>query len=188
MNILIINNQTRLLDELKALCAGHELEAVEAPDVGQVDPNAYDLIVLSGGYMYSAMYHQDYFAAELELIRTTKTPIIGVCLGLQLIVVAYGGRLVDAGRREARDETVKLTEAGRKLFGEPDELQVSSSHRWSAVELPAELETLATSQTGVEILRHRTRPMFGLQFHPESVNDTGAGRRVFETLLKSIAS
>ena len=99
-------------------------------------------------------------------------PILGVCLGHQAIGQAFGGRVVRApapvhGKAEA------ILHDGKGLFaGAPMELLAGRYHSLivQASSLPAALEVSAKSRQGIIMaLRHRTLPVFGLQFHPESI-------------------
>lgn len=101
-------------------------------------------------------------------------PILGVCLGHQAIGEAYGGRVVRAGR-VMHGKTSDLVHDGTDLFaGLPSPLRVMRYHSLVVEDgsLPAELEVTARatdSATEIHALRHRTHPVWGVQFHPESV-------------------
>lgn len=66
------------------------------------------------------------------------------------------------------------------------ELSVYESHRWGITDLPNELEELARSKDGIEIFRHKTRPVYGFQFHPEAGVAPEESRRVFERVLSLV--
>ena len=101
-------------------------------------------------------------------------PILGVCLGHQAIGEAYGGRVVRAGR-VMHGKTSDLAHDGTDLFaGLPSPLRVMRYHSLvvDPGSLPAALEVTARatdSATEIHALRHRTHPVWGVQFHPESV-------------------
>jgi len=99
-------------------------------------------------------------------------PILGVCLGHQAIAQAQGGHLVRA-RQVMHGKTSEIHHAGRGLFrGLPEPFRAARYHSWvvERESLPAELAVSAYTQAGeVMALTHCSRPLFGLQFHPESV-------------------
>jgi anthranilate synthase/aminodeoxychorismate synthase-like glutamine amidotransferase len=101
-------------------------------------------------------------------------PILGVCLGHQAIGEAYGGTVVRA-KRVMHGKTSRITHDGSGLFeGLPSPLDVMRYHSLivERESLPAELEILATSgddPTEVQAMRHTRHPVWGVQFHPESV-------------------
>jgi anthranilate synthase component 2 len=103
-------------------------------------------------------------------------PVLGVCLGHQAIAEAFGGRVVRAARPvHGKVTTLRHTGAG-PFAGLPASLSVARYHSLTveAASLPPELEPIAWSEDpddGAEIqaLRHRERPTWGVQFHPESI-------------------
>jgi len=101
-------------------------------------------------------------------------PTLGVCLGHQAIGEAYGGRVVRA-RTLMHGKTSRITHDGKGLFKNvPNPLEVMRYHSL-VVEtdtLPAELEILARStddSSEIHAIRHRKHPVWGVQFHPESI-------------------
>jgi anthranilate synthase/aminodeoxychorismate synthase-like glutamine amidotransferase len=110
--------------------------------------------------------------ASIDVIRrlAPKTPTLGVCLGHQAIVEAFGGE-VGLARRLLHGKTGVVRHDGRGLFrGLPDEFEAGRYHSLAASRLPAELEVSASSDEGeVMAVRHRELPVDGVQFHPESV-------------------
>lgn len=100
-----------------------------------------------------------------------QIPILGVCLGHQAIAVAFGGVVTRCGPRHGVASLVQHD--GRGIFaGCRPQLRVGRYHSLAIdpAHLPAELEVTATSSDGVIMsVKHRTRAVYGLQFHPESV-------------------
>jgi anthranilate synthase/aminodeoxychorismate synthase-like glutamine amidotransferase len=112
-------------------------------------------------------------------------PVLGVCLGHQSIVEAFGGRVVRAGRL-MHGKTSPVLHDGRTLFaGLPQPCEVGRYHSLIAVpeHLPAELSVSARTPEG-EIMgvRHRTLTVEGVQFHPESIL-TPEGPRLLANFL-----
>ena len=107
--------------------------------------------------------------------RWGKTiPTLGVCLGHQAIGEAYGGKVVRA-RTLMHGKTSKITHDGKGLFKDvPNPLEVMRYHSLvvESDTLPPELEVVARSSddsTEIHALRHREHPVWGVQFHPESI-------------------
>jgi anthranilate synthase/aminodeoxychorismate synthase-like glutamine amidotransferase len=115
---------------------------------------------------------------SVPLVRLAAgvVPILGVCLGHQAIGEAFGGQVVRADRL-MHGKTTMVAHNGHPLFqGIPSPLEVMRYHSLvvSPERLPAELETVAWSSDrprGQEIMAlcHRSLPVYGVQFHPESV-------------------
>ena len=114
-------------------------------------------------------------------------PILGVCLGHQAIVEAYGGRVVRAGR-VMHGKTSQVVHDGTDLFnGLPSPLEVMRYHSLIAAPstLPRELQVTAIAQddaSEIHAVRHRKYPVWGVQFHPESVM-TPRGKDILANFL-----
>ena len=114
-------------------------------------------------------------------------PILGVCLGHQAIAEAYGGQVVRAPQL-MHGRTSRIEHSGRDLFsGLPSPLEVMRYHSLTvnAASLPDELEVLAWGvgdATEIHSIRHRVNPVWGVQFHPESVM-TQCGKELLGNFL-----
>ncbi len=99
-------------------------------------------------------------------------PILGICLGHQLIVDFFGGT-VREGARPMHGKVTRINHDGNSVFRDiPENVQVTRYHslHTPAKELPNTLEVSAVSEDGVVMaVRHRTLPIEGIQFHPESI-------------------
>jgi len=119
---------------------------------------------------------------SIELIRTLgpSTPLLGVCLGHQAIGEAFGGRTMKAGQI-MHGKTASVYHTGEGILqGLPDPLTVTRYHSLvtDPAVLPDELEVVAWSdpeEFGEEIqgIRHSVYPLWGVQFHPESLFSEG---------------
>ena len=110
-------------------------------------------------------------------------PTLGVCLGHQAIVEAFGGEIGPA-RELVYGKSCTVRHDGRGLFaGLPDELEAGRYHSLAAETIPDDLEVSATAEDGeVMGVRHRRLPIDGIQFHPESVL-TPLGREIARNFL-----
>ena len=125
----------------------------------------------------------------LEAIRRfgSRMPILGVCLGHQAIGMAYGGTVCRAGT-PMHGKTSTVVHDGRGVFkgiNAPFEAGRYHSLIVASDDLPAELEAAAHTKDDGTIMavRHRTHPVHGVQFHPESVM-TYEGRRILRNFLE----
>ena len=109
---------------------------------------------------------------SVGLIRALgpTTPTLGVCLGHQAIVEAFGGEVGQA-KALLHGKASVVTHDGRGVYsGLPDELQVGRYHSLAATTVPDELEVTSRTADGeVMGVRHTAFPVEGVQFHPESV-------------------
>ena len=136
------------------------------PTVIQTDAATYDdlagrdFIVLSPGPGHPTEY--SWWALGLGV------PVLGVCLGMQGIVTQYGGAVDRVAPAHGQVATVRHD--GRGVFrGLPQGLAAVRYHSLAAVALPDELEATAWADDVLMGVRHRTLPIEGVQFHPESI-------------------
>ena len=110
--------------------------------------------------------------ASVEIVQrlAPSVPTLGVCLGHQAIVQAFGGEIGQA-RRIVHGKASAIDHDGRGLFrGLPEPFEAGRYHSLAATSLPGCLEVSATCTDGeVMAVRHRELPVDGVQFHPESV-------------------
>ena len=129
---------------------------------------------------------------SVELIRRmgAETPILGVCLGHQAIGAAYGARIV-RNRRVMHGKVSAIQHNREGIFeGLPTPLRVTRYHSLviEPASVPPELEVVAvTDETGwedeIQAVRHRTHPVWGVQFHPESIASE-AGHDLLHNFLR----
>jgi anthranilate synthase component II len=106
-------------------------------------------------------------------------PVLGVCLGMQALVTAYGGRVERV--RPAHGELAVVNHEQEGLFaGIPDPFRAVRYHSLAAVALPGALRQMALDETDevVMAVEHRDLPLHGVQFHPESILSQHGARLV----------
>ncbi|HEX4823319.1 MAG TPA: aminodeoxychorismate/anthranilate synthase component II [Candidatus Polarisedimenticolaceae bacterium] len=182
MRVLLVDNHDsftwNLVQALRRL--GATVEVV--PSDGEQDFDAFDALVVSPG-----PGRPEDAGTSVETIKSAPStlPILGVCLGHQAIAVAFGGAIVPA-KALVHGRTSAIRHDGRGVFaGVPSPFEATRYHSLAVdpEALPAELEACAFSDDGTIMgLRHRTRPVHGVQFHPESIL-TEEGGRLFERFL-----
>lgn len=115
-----------------------------------------------------------------------KIPLLGVCLGHQAICEAFGGTVSYAKRLMHGKQSAAYLDTDCPIFqGLPKELPVARYHSLAAVEeeLPAELAVTARTEDGeIMAVSHTKYPVFGMQFHPESIL-TEHGQEMIENFL-----
>jgi len=178
-------NLVQYIGELGAEPMVRRNDEVTVAEVEQLDPQA---IVISPGPGMPASA-----GISIALIRWAvgKVPVLGVCLGHQAIAQAFGGRIVRADRL-MHGQVSSVSHTNRGIFrGLPNPLEAMRYHSLLAHPdtLPPVLVVTAWTSDrprGSEImgLEHATEPIFGVQFHPESVG-TEAGMTLVENFLHS---
>ncbi|MFN2399519.1 MAG: glutamine-hydrolyzing GMP synthase [Gemmatimonadaceae bacterium] len=141
-------------------------------------------VILSGGP--NSVYGENVPSADRALLDVA--PVLGICYGMQLIAHLEGGGVSRAGRREYGRANVSVIEPGGLFTGfEPlEELTAWMSHGDTVQVPPSGYETTARSDNApVAAFRHRSKPVFGVQFHPEVVH-TPRGGEIISNFLFSI--
>lgn len=115
---------------------------------------------------------------ELCRLAAGRVPLFGVCLGHQALIEAFGGIVESAGTiLHGKSSTVE--HRGGPLFtGVPSPFVVGRYHSLASHAVPDALETVAASGSLVMGVQHRTHPLLGIQFHPESIMTPEGGHLI----------
>jgi anthranilate synthase component 2 len=174
-------NLVQYLGELGAELIVRRNDAISVDGIGELKPQA---VVISPGPGIPANA-----GVSVPLIRRWggEIPLLGVCLGHQAIAEAYGGEVVRAAR-VMHGKTSLVEHDQRELFaGLPNPLEVMRYHSLviEPKTLPTELEVTARARddrSEIHAIRHCKYPVWGVQFHPESVMTTH-GRELLRNFL-----
>ena len=184
MRVLVVDNYDsftyNLVQYLGELGAEIEVVRNDHATVDDLLVRGYDRMIVSPGPCTP-----DQAGISLEAVRrfpAAKIPTLGVCLGHQALVQAWGGKIIR--HQPVHGKTTKVQHDGRTIFrGLRDPLEVGRYHSLVAdPELPGELERSASADEIVMAVRHRVLPAEGVQFHPESVL-TEQGRDLLANFL-----
>lgn len=174
-----VHNLARYFEELGCETGVARNDAITVDEIRRRRPQA---IVLSPG---PCTPREAGVCGDIVRELGPTTPILGVCLGHQAIVDALGGRIIRAPQ-PVHGRTSLIAHNGERLFaGLPDPLRATRYHSLIAEEssLPRMLRVTARCEEGlIMALEHREWPLFGVQFHPESVL-TQAGHRLLANFL-----
>lgn len=175
-------NLVQYLGELGAEVGVRRNDAITVDEIGQINPSA---IVLSPGPCAPAQA-----GITVETIRRwgSSIPTLGVCLGHQAIGEAYGGRVVRADR-VMHGKTSQVEHDGTGVFaGLPSPIEVMRYHSLvvERTSLPDSLQIVARAAgdpNEIHGVQHREHPVYGVQFHPESVM-TQHGKALLKNFLE----
>ena len=190
MKVLVIDNYdsfvynlVQYVGELGATALIYRNDQLTLEEARALDPNR---IILSPGP--GTPIEARFFGVCSAILRNLSptTPTLGVCLGHQGIVSAFGGRIARA-RRVMHGKTSLIRHSGSGLFnGVENPFRATRYHSLVAdrASLPSCLEVTAESCDDGEIMgvRHDAYPIEGVQFHPESIMTAG-GKRVIKNFL-----
>jgi anthranilate synthase/aminodeoxychorismate synthase-like glutamine amidotransferase len=175
-------NLVQYLGELGAETVVRRNDEIAVEEIASLAPAA---IVISPGPCAPAQA-----GISVPTVRRwgSTIPTLGVCLGHQAIGEAYGGRVIRAGK-VMHGKTSRVRHDGSQLFaGIPNPMQVMRYHSLvvESSSLPSELTILARAEddpTEIHAVRHRAHPVWGVQFHPESIM-TPDGKALLRNFLE----
>jgi GMP synthase (glutamine-hydrolysing) len=140
-------------------------------------------IILSGGP--ASVYDPDAPAVGRDLLDG-HLPVLGICYGMQLLAHLLGGEVVAAGAREYGRADLRVDDAADLLAGLGPTTKVWMSHGDKVLRLPAGFVPIAhTANAPNAAMRHRKKPLYAVQFHPEVVH-TPQGKKILENFLFQI--
>lgn len=189
LRILIIDNYDSFVytiaDYLQQL--GVDVDIVRNDQIDPDEAADYDGVLISPGPGTPAEA-----GASISVIRycaATAKPLLGVCLGHQALAEVFGGTVAHSPEL-MHGKTSQINHAGQGVFESlPSPLEVTRYHSLAITKNPDELEVTALVRTAkgdvIMAVQHRTLPLWGVQFHPESILTQG-GHRMFANWLTSV--
>ena len=181
MTILVINNKGqynhRIQRTLQYLKIPSKLvsNSLSIEDIESENPIG---LILGGGPSLEGAGNSE------EYIKHFDIPILGICLGHQLIAKAYGGEISTADTESYAQVKINISNDENLFKGLAPEMEVWSSHKDEVKSIPSDFEILANSNLcDVESFKHKDKDVYGIQFHPE-VHHTPKGSAIFENFYK----
>lgn len=142
---------------------------------GEIDA---DGLILGGGPTLARAGECREYLTKLDI------PILGICLGLQVMAETFRGKVEKGAIGGYAEVVVEVLEEDEILKGLPQKIRTWASHADQVVRLPPEFRVLARSEVcEIEAMRHKTRPLYGVQWHPEVVHTEG-GIRLLENFIE----
>jgi GMP synthase (glutamine-hydrolysing) len=182
---------------LEELCPGRPVIVEHFKDVSlrRINELKPSHIILSGQSHPWTEYTQESLAGIFEVIREASQPILGICGGHQQIALCYGASVGLMKRLEPGEGYegalrergfFEVETVGDGIFeGLPREVTVWHSHCDEVKDLPEGFELTASNQTcRIQAMRHTSRPLFSVQFHPELFDrEHPEGKRILQNFL-----
>jgi GMP synthase (glutamine-hydrolysing) len=125
-------------------------------------------IILSGGR--GNPYEPLNLTSNFIALMNFEVPVLGFCLGHEILAVAHRGRIKKLPEYHGKKELITITQPADPIFNGLGKTEVSLAkrHAFYVSELPPHFESLAESDTcATEIIRHKEKPLYGFQSHPE---------------------
>lgn len=181
MRILLVDNETSYLHHLQTLLNKFGKVTVTSMKDNSTQ-GGYDLIVLSGGHRAYITKQPEQYQQEINLVKNTDKPILGVCLGAEIVAYSFGAKLITLPNKQKGLVKVEVINSD-SIFGKTKNFIVYENHIIAIQILSEELLGLAKSQTGYEVIKHITKPIYGFQFHAEMFQDVAYGDEIFTNTL-----
>ena len=145
----------------------------------------FDFIVLSPG---PGLPEETYSMNSILSIYAAKKPIIGICLGMQGIVSHFGGKLYNLNK-VMHGVSIEMNVLNNDSIykGLPKKMKVGIYNSWAcSIETSKELQLLSESEEKIVLsTKHETLPIYGLQFHPESIL-TENGKQILRNFVENV--
>ncbi len=186
MKALIVDNKTDDLIDVAKFCQRRNISyVITVPDnIDKLAATTFDLVILSGGIWYDDPTQQEFhYRSELEFITRSGTPLVGICLGMQLIAAAYGGELMELKDKYLGSNKVTLTLEGQRRLGLGATITVFENHTIGVVKNPPQFNVLGHSEECIEIMQHQSLPILCMQFHPEK-SQRDIGETIWDSVFK----
>ncbi len=182
MRVLIIDNETAFIKQLESLFQRINHKIINYKEVALEEIKRYSHIILSGGHTKITPRE---FKKELKVIKHTTIPLLGICLGHQLICHAFGARLEKLKNREVGIIPIEIIQKDLIFKGiKRMNIQAYENHIYSVHKLGKNLIPLAKSKDGYEIIRHKNKTIYGFQFHPEMFTNKTSGTCLVKNFLE----
>ncbi|MDE0559695.1 gamma-glutamyl-gamma-aminobutyrate hydrolase family protein [Algoriphagus sp. NF] len=186
--ILIINNGTHFIDDLMKSLSQYQVEIKDFQTVELGDIEGFDSVILSGGGTLGEVAdNAALYQNEIKIVRESKVPIFGICEGFQVIGKAFDSvfQVFEFYREGVKSVRILLDDPifqGIKNL----ELRVFEYHHIAIEHLGEELKSLAVSEDGIEVMKHKDRLIYASQFHPEELQDGNDGHIILNNFLSMI--
>ncbi len=183
MRVIIIDNGSKHIRSLKKLLKSHEPIVIKSENLEVRGIKSDDMVVISGGHKVPVAWHNREYAKQIQILNDHRGPIVGICLGFELITHVFGSHLHMLAKRESKKVTLQSISDSRPHGGVKN-VKVYESHIWSVQQVARPLVALARSKDGIEIIRHVDRPIYGFQFHPGVSGKRG--KAIFNAVFASL--
>jgi len=170
--LLIIDNQSSFIKRFKRNFLSEqniEYRFIDHNEPLNIKPEEkVEGIILSGGK--GSPYEPLNLTADFVALMNFDVPILGICLGYEIIAVAYMGRIKRLEKYQQKLQSVRIIKTDDPIFRGlvSDEVMLRKQHQYQVSKLPPDFIKLADSDIcEIEIIRHKDKPIYGFQSHPE---------------------
>lgn len=150
--------------------------------------NNFDGVIIGGGPMSIPSYDKDILERFSEFLSMYNRPVLGICLGHQMIAAALGGEVKSAQYPEFGLTEINVIHYNELFKDLPSKFSVWESHTDEVVRIPENAEIIASSEKcKVEAITIKGKKIYGVQFHPE-VEHTKYGKIIIKNFLDIVSN
>lgn len=184
VKVYVVDNGGQWTHRIWRVLRELECDSRIIPNNTPVDGIDADGLIFSGGAPRIA-WESPKLGNCMDYLRHFEGPILGECIGLQLMAIFFGGKAGPAEVPEYGLSKLKVIEEDDLFKGLPKEFLVWESHNDEVKEAP-HFTMLATSENcKIQAVKHAEKPFYGVQFHPE-VNNTEHGNEILGNFVKIV--
>ncbi|MBL7170086.1 MAG: gamma-glutamyl-gamma-aminobutyrate hydrolase family protein [Candidatus Aenigmarchaeota archaeon] len=172
--ICIINCGTTYLDAIKKHLneLGYPSKVIDLEEIEGCDFGSFSGIIITGAPTLLTQVDLQKYMELFEFIKTVNIPILGICLGHQIMGVLYGSK-IDIGKMINKKERIEIVKEDG-LFSNIENQSLFQEEHSEYITLPEGFHLLAKSESCEnEAMKHKNKAMYGIQFHPEVSGDNG---------------
>ena len=185
MKLLIVDNHTVHIQEIGSFL-DCPFVVINMEELGSIDLDKFDGIILSGGSKYTLIEEPEKYIFELNLIKKFHKPILGICMGFEVLCYSYDENIEYLGFKELGAIKINVVKYDAIIRDMDIDFFAYECHRWKVSKLK-NLTCLAESHEGIEIVKHSVLPHYGVQFHPEVLLKDGNNSDIiknFQNIVK----
>jgi len=143
-----------------------------------------DLLVVAGSRDKALVRNIPLFDSQIEFIKNTDMPFIGICIGFQMLCYSPACKI---GRLTTKETgLVRLYYNQKNPYITDENCYVFNHHRWTILSVGDELHNFASSENCIQFVKHKNKPHFGFQFHPEIREPKNCGYQIFCNVIEDM--
>jgi len=186
MKVCVVDNNTAHMEKVLKLVSEFAVDIIvqNRENFSQFVAEKSDLVIIAGSRDKSLVRNIPLFQKQIDFIKSTSVPFIGICMGFQLLCISPNCRI---GRLKIKETgLVKLNFHNKFQNVSYENCYVFNHHRWTILSVGDELINYASSENCIQLVKHKEKPHFGFQFHPEIREPENSGYQIFSEVIEEI--
>lgn len=186
MKVCVVDNNTAHFAKVMKLVSefATDIQVQNRENFQEILAEKSDLIIIAGSRDKSLVRNMTIFQKQVDFIKHTSVPFIGICMGFQMLCISPDCKI---GRLKVKETgLVKLSLNQNCPYISSENCYVYNHHRWTILTVGSELISYASSENCIQFVKHIEKPHFGFQFHPEIREPENSGIEIFYSVLNSI--